>query len=431
MRDLIPALFVLECVLDRGNSLSEAYRRAHAMYNLSEADRVLLTRAVNYELRHHLLLRAQVAEALPRFENSETQLRLGCLLLSWLRDSDRLDGTDIRQWVINTSQTMGLGFTEDDFDLLQKVSFEPSKAPEKYQDNPLAHNALLLNCPEWVLEAYTRQFGTEGAARLLRRAGQPSPLYLTVNTLKADASTFAKDPRYHLVESISPSYQGGASLRALTRETEARHSREVKEGLVFPQDISWFRFLDAVSLPQYCRVLHVHAREGYIAAALALRASRQEGKVEANFPTLENMDRAKVLHDRLGVNNVRPVVSSTQMLKTSLPFDSYDTVVVTPTSSHLGMASRRPEILPSFDADRLSVIIQSQREELLEASFFTARGGILAYAVPSILSEETDQVVESFLSERKEYRLLTRKALLQEGKDYGYSLYYAILERTR
>lgn len=428
MRNLTPALFSLECVLDRRNTFRESLQRTYAMYNLSDRDRGLVSRLVADDLRHHLLLREQVAEALPRFANSEPQLRLGALGLQLLRGTPNARKRSVLELVHRTSEELQLSFTDEDLDALLTLAFAPSAVPSKFASDPVLNNALILNCPAWVLQSYAADYGWEKAVDILRRQNTLSPLYLTVNTLRAKGEDFAEDSRFQVLSSDSPDYPEGASLRCLDTEVHASEIPEVQDGLAFAQDLSWFRFLDALPFPQYCRVLHVHAKDGFISAGLALRAFRAAGTVTACFPTLENQDRARQVQGKLGIGNVRAIVSSTQMLKTSLEFDAFDLVVVTPTNSHLGQAGRRPEVLPTFDPDTLGGTVESEREELLEASFFTAPGGLLAYAVPSILRHEGEGVAEWFTESRREFREVSSRTLLP-AEDGGYGLFYAVFRR--
>ncbi len=446
MTDLTSALFALDSILDRGISYSRALERTYDRYNLSERDRITLRHIVASELRHHLLLTACVRDAFPRFASSDEQLLLLALGLDLLRgakgDQSRLE--ERAQLIEETSKRMRLGLTADDIATLEELAQAESLVPAELRADPLANNALLFNCPSWILQNYLADYGQETTMEILKAQVSSPALFLSVNTAKVKASKFKDDPRFELYPSVSPSYPDGGSLRAL-EAGRASQLAEVRAGELYAQDRSWFSFLDALPIPQYGHILHVDARAGVISSSLALRSLPVKATVAAAFPEAEHVARAQALYTHLGIEkplrdyqaNVKnadkplcePIHSSTPMLKTLMSFDSQDLVVVTPSNSHTGQARRRPEAMATFNPDNLALLVRLEESSLLEASFFVAPKGYLAYAVPSLLKPEGEGAVSWFLTNRPGFKLVTQKTFLPRSSESGDGLYYAIIRR--
>ena len=432
MTDLTSALFALDSILDRGISYSRALERTYDRYNLSERDRLTLRHIVASELRHHLLLTACVRDAFPRFASSDEQLLLLALGLDLLRgakgDQSRLE--ERAQLIEETSKRMRLGLTADDIATLEELAQAESLVPAELRADPLANNALLFNCPSWILQNYLADYGQETTMEILKAQVSSPALFLSVNTAKVKASKFKDDPRFELYPSVSPSYPDGGSLRAL-EAGRASQLAEVRAGELYAQDRSWFSFLDALPIPQYGHVLHVDARAGVISSSLALRSLPVKATVAAAFPEAEHVARARALYTHLGIEKplCEPIQSSTPMLKTLMSFDSQDLVVVTPSNSHTGQARRRPEAMATFNPDNLALLVRLEESSLLEASFFVAPKGYLAYAVPSLLKPEGEGAVSWFLINRPSFKLVTQKTFLPRASESGDGLYYAIIRR--
>ena len=116
------------------------------------------------------------------------------------------------------------------------------------------------------------------------------------------------------------------------------------------------------------------------------------------------------------------------MLRTYLPYSSYDVVFVTPKSSFLGQLSKRPSIALTITSNELKKITKKEMACLEEGAKYLLPSGVLVYACESILKEEGPKIVSSFLKRHKDYVLAKEKTIFPyEYNSYG--MYYAILEK--
>jgi 16S rRNA (cytosine967-C5)-methyltransferase len=84
---------------------------------------------------------------------------------------------------------------------------------------------------------------------------------------------------------------------------------------------------------------------------------------------------------------------------------SFDGVLITPSSSEVGLWRRFPDARWRFDPSHISQLAQEQSALLDYAALGVGPGGILVYAVPTLTSRETNEVISSFLQSHDAFAL--------------------------
>lgn len=438
MKDRTPVLYALKKIDEDKLPFQVALEKAEQFYNLSREDKRILFSDVFGVLKKHMLLRLEVKTKFPKYDLNDDEALLLCLALYEMRSAKGVDARKaVLREVVETIKNRGMAFQEEDVDKLLAEASAPFEIPEEYKADPYRYNSFAFNLPAWVIERYDQQFGPEKVSEILKSTLRSPSLFLSVNTQKNKLTDYRGDDRFACLSSADTSSQGGGSLLC-KKGGRASNYPEVVEGKLFAQDLSYARAIDAVPLSQYAKVLSLGGKTGTTAASLAMRLCARGGVVTAPFSEGKNLARAKGLFRRLSLSNTKTYLSSMKMVKVNEEYDSYDSCVVTPTSTHLGQARRRPDVTALFSVDRLTAILASQYEALTEASYFPRVGGTLIYLVPTILAEETSDLVARFL---KDPTSVNRFSLIQEEVVFPFpdaktgiasdGLYWALLERTR
>ena len=127
---------------------------------------------------------------------------------------------------------------------------------------------------------------------------------------------------------------------------------------------------------------------------------------------------------------VKPLCSSMDLLKTYLSYDFFEMVVYFAKDSKVGLARRKPEILPSLEKRTFLASVPKEKKELEESAMFVKKGGHLLFVSASFFKKETIEVISDFLSKHKDFSLEEEQMVLGDvsGSDLGY---YAILRRTK
>lgn len=278
----------------------------------------------------------------------------------------------------------------------------PESTIEAYKlreiDNADAH--IQADIPEWILDAFKTAFGDDWLAEAQSFTGKP-PLDLRVNTLKST--------REKVLSALSKNKPATSELSPqgirITAPDETSRLPNVTNEISFAK--GWYEVQDEGS--QLAAAL-VGAQKGdqvldYCAGgggkALALSAAMENGGQIHAFdsdkrrmaPMIERLRRA-------GTRNVQ-LCENDDML---LPLvGNCDHVLVDAPCTGTGTWRRRPDIKWRLSEKNLADRTKQQSEVVRSAAQYVKPGGHLTYVTCSILPEENDDIVQSFLTENSEF----------------------------
>ncbi len=284
------------------------------------------------------------------------------------------------------------------------------EVPQDIQSDPVRRIALRHSIPEFIVREWVMRLGEKDAEALCAASNLPAPTTLRVNTLRAD--------RQGCLQSLM---EGGIQARcgALAPDALILPNRLNLPSLRIFRD-GWIEVQDEgsqlISLLLQARPGEriVDACTGGGGKALHLAAMMENRGVILCLDVAE--ERLTSLKGRL----VRAGVSIAEVHLTSRDgggFSSWegqaDAVLVDAPCSGSGTFRRNP-------GSKLTVteqVVQSrqsvQREILRGAAHFLRPGGRLVYSTCSLLQGENEGIVEEFLSERADFRLVSGTEILR------------------
>lgn len=238
---------------------------------------------------------------------------------------------------------------------------------------------LRYSYPDWVIEEWVDLLGPEGAEALARRQNDPPELSVRVNTLRtADVDLgvpVRRDPEL-------------PEARVIEGPFDVAASRELRDGLIWPQSRSSMRPARLLAPEPGMRVLDLCAAPGGKSGQLAaLMQDRGELVCVEQHP-----GRAAELQttlDRLGVTSARVEVAD------ALEFADgrFDRILLDPPCSGLGVLAGRPDARWRRTREDAAQLAELQRRMLEHARGLLAPGGRLVYSVCTIRREEGEGVL--------------------------------------
>lgn len=265
-----------------------------------------------------------------------------------------------------------------------------------------------LSFPDWLVAALQQQLGKESAA-LLEALNQPPPLTLRVNTLKAAREDCLRELQKSGFE-CAPTVLSPMGIQ-LAKRTNLFALDLFREG--------WFEVQDEgsqlISLlldpkPNW-RVADVCAGGGGKTLHLA-SLMKNRGEIfafDVSAPRLENLKkRAK----RSGIHNVRTQVLQPHELPESL-HGQMDAILIDAPCSGTGVLRRNPDAKWKITAEMVREMATKQREIIAHYARLLKPGGRMVYATCSLMAEENEKIMESFLSESTNFRASNAATILQ------------------
>lgn len=281
---------------------------------------------------------------------------------------------------------------------------------DKVLDDPSVPAPVRMECPEWALAPLQRALGGGFEKEMTAMLGQ-APLDLRVNRLKATRD----DVLRRLQEDGFDAHAGRwspLSIRVFGRPQIAQHEL-FREGAVEIQDEgSQMVALVAGAKPGE-QVVDFCAGAG--GKTLALGADMDNrGRIVAMDVLGGRLLRAKERFRRAGLHNVetRPLTSERDKF-VKRHAGHFDLVLVDAPCSGTGTWRRDPDKRWRQLGPGLSELVPLQREILESAMRMVKPGGRLVYATCSLLPEENEDQMASFLQAHPEFEIVPVRVILR------------------
>jgi 16S rRNA (cytosine967-C5)-methyltransferase len=262
----------------------------------------------------------------------------------------------------------------------------------------------VLSLPRWLAERWIEIFGVEEAAALAEASNTVPPLTARVNPLRSS--------REALIEELAGRLPEVRACRLATRGIVLGHRGHPAQDPAFLdgrftiQDEAAQLVVAHLDAGRGERILDVCAAPGAKTTAIAEEIG-EDGEIVALDRNVRRLGLVGRDARRLGLKNVTTCAhDALRPLQGFTARGDFDRVLVDAPCSGLGTLRRNPDarwrVRPG-DSQRLA---ETQATILRNASAVLRPGGTLVYSTCTLLPEENERVVESFLSEARNFRLV-------------------------
>jgi 16S rRNA (cytosine967-C5)-methyltransferase len=279
--------------------------------------------------------------------------------------------------------------------------------------------AVLHSVPQWIVEMWWRELGADETRALLAQVNTPAESALRVNTLVAGVEEVAT--------ALAINTRGADAVPEgliLEAPFDAHGSRLFAEGAIMPQSRGSMLVARTLAPESGQRVLDLCAAPGAKTTHLAALMG-DEGEVVA---VERHPGRAGALERtcrRMGAGCVAVRTADAAAWRCERGFDR---VLVDPPCSGFGTLQSRPDIRWRAQPEAVLELAELQGRILAAGASATAPGGALVYSVCTISRAEADEVIDSFLTARPEFRL-EQEAQLLPHRDHTDGFFIARLRR--
>jgi 16S rRNA (cytosine967-C5)-methyltransferase len=356
--------------------LHDFFRAQHA---LGSHDRAFVGDAVYGVLRRMRTLEHLVTGRGPRF-----------MVLAWLaryasasvRDLAPLLGTDEAKWLAG----------------VKAVALDAL---------PLA---VRLELPDWVVQKLSTQLSESDLVALARGLNDAAPLDLRVNTLLSEREEVLRELVAGGLPAVPTPYSP-VGVRIRGRPAINRHALFTR-GAIEVQDES-SQLLGYLAAPRRHELV-VDFCAGAGGKTLHLGAlMHSHGRIYALDVSASRLARLKPRLSRSRLSNVHPqVIRNENDLRIKRLSGKIDRVLVDAPCSGLGTLRRNPDLKWRQTPQSVAELVLKQTSIIRSAARLAKPGGRLIYATCSILREENEDIVSTFLAERGDFHELHCSDLL-------------------
>lgn len=271
--------------------------------------------------------------------------------------------------------------------------------PEK---NMVQYLSVKYSHPEWLVQTFLHNFQRDFTEDLLEANNRKPELFVRINTLKISVDQCIKllEAEGYTVRQSSLIHEA-VSIKGLHNIDQ---SDLYKKGYIQIQDFSSMLVGRILDPKEGDFVIDVCSAPGGKTTHIA-QLMNNKGTIiardihEHKLKLVENNAR------RLGVHIIRTENFSGEKLDENL-VDKADKVLVDAPCSGLGIIRRKPEIKYRKQAGDIKSITKLQYDILNNASRYVKIGGELVYSTCTIDSRENKDIVDKFLENNSNYRLI-------------------------
>ena len=283
------------------------------------------------------------------------------------------------------------------------------------EDDPLAHLCYALSLPEWIAARWLELYGPQAAAELARASNEVPPLVVRTNRVRCSAEELLVELRPRFPDAHRcPRARDGL---VLGRRGNPAEDPAFLAGRFTVQDEASQLVVALLDPRPGERVLDTCAAPGGKATAIAERVATGEGTGGSVVAVDRHSNRLGLIRRqlrRLGLSNIElRNRDATRPLEDCAP-GSFDRVLVDAPCSGLGTLRRNPDARWRIGASDPARLAEVQRSILANAALALRPGGVLVYSTCTLLPEENEAVVQSFLEASESFVLAPRDRAPEE-----------------
>jgi 16S rRNA (cytosine967-C5)-methyltransferase len=274
------------------------------------------------------------------------------------------------------------------------------------EDDPLGHLMHALSLPQWIAARFIETFGPEEAALLAAACNEPPPL-----TVRANPQAITREA---LCAELAERYPEARPCRVarygivLGRRGNPSLDPAFREGRFTVQDEASQLVVGLLDPAPGERILDACAAPGGKTTAIAERVG-PGGSVLALDRNERRLDLVRRAARRLHLANLAcRVADATRALPSDVVAQAHDRALVDAPCSGLGALRRNPDARWRVQPEDPARLAETQRAILRSVAHALRPGGVLVYSTCTLLPEENEKVVESFLREHGAFALAPR-----------------------
>lgn len=407
------ALRVLERVERTGAYADRLLHVRLGRSGLAAADRAFATDLVNGTLRWRgrldFLLEQLVDRDLEKLEPLVTNaLRIGAYQIVC---TDRVPDRAAVDQTVRSVRVSGVehatGFVNA---VLRRLAQEHTEMHFPSLDaDPLGHLTHALSLPPWIAARWLESFGATEAAALADASNRIPPLCVRVNRQRTTREALLAETFPRFPDAVACRFARDGVV--LGRRGHPGIDPAFLEGRFTVQDEASQLVLDLLDPQPGERVLDACSAPGGKATGIAERTG-PGGELVALDSNSRRLDLVRRQERRLGLSGMRCVErDATRSLGDLAPTGGFDRALVDAPCSGLGTLRRNPDARWRVKADDPARLAEKQHALLRSAAATLRPGGVLVYSTCTMLPEENEDLIRSFLAESPDFRRAPAKDL--------------------
>ena len=287
--------------------------------------------------------------------------------------------------------------------VLRRLAAEQGDMPfPSLEADPLGHLPHALSLPAWLADRWLERYGPAEAAALADASNRVPPLCVRANRQRTSRDALLTDVRKRFPDAAPCHFASDGVV--LGRRGHPGLDPAFLDGRFSVQDEASQLVVALLDPRRGERVLDTCAAPGGKATGIAERTG-PAGQVVALDRNHRRLDQVRRQVRRLGLSAVRCIEQdATRALDGLTQTPGFDRVLVDAPCSGLGTLRRKPDTRWRVGPDDPASLAETQHALLRSAAATLRPGGVLVYSTCTVLPEENEDLVRSFLADAPNFQ---------------------------
>ncbi len=316
---------------------------------------------------------------------------------------------------VNLAGDVGLGYYKKLINaILRKID------DNRVDLNSLNDISVKYSCPINLINMWNKMYGEEKILSILESINGRPPVFAIPNTLYVEC----EELQYELLCCGIECEVTDGVVRIDSR-FNLSNCKPFNDGLFHIEDLSSYNCALALGAEEGNTVIDICSAPGGKAFTIAERMNNS-GIIFAFDLYEHRVELIKQGAKRLGITNIKAEVNDALVFNDKLP--KADRILCDVPCSGFGIVRRKPEIRYK-ELDSIKELPEIQYNILTVSSKYLNDNGRLVYSTCTLNKRENEKVVERFLSDNSNYKLIYDKTVFP-SPDGGDGFYYAVIEKS-
>lgn len=267
--------------------------------------------------------------------------------------------------------------------------------------NPSSHISIVHSHPLWLVEKWTEIFGAGETLEICKTNNENPPFTIRVNRLKTDRDELLKTLSADGF-SVQPAELSPDGIILSNPPVSVRETKYHKMGHIQIQDEASQLISHLVNPKPGEKIMDICAGVGGKTTHMA-EMVQNNANILALDISHKKIGALKEMSERLGVTIIDTLVGDATSEPEKTLHGKFDRVLVDAPCSGLGTLRRNPEIKWRMLPKDLKSFPPLQKKILNSAGRYLKMGGVLIYSTCTIMPEENEEVVETFLTDNPDF----------------------------
>ncbi|MEI6080157.1 MAG: RsmB/NOP family class I SAM-dependent RNA methyltransferase [bacterium] len=277
-------------------------------------------------------------------------------------------------------------------DLLQFTKYKPviNAVLGRFADDIEKGVQLIVaqkQLPDYIYEEVKKTFGNN-AKKVTRSFLNPSPFFLSINTLLIDAETLVSRFMEQGIEIEKVEFNGFIGFK--TSDNKIFKTPEFEKGFFMIQDLSSQIAVQLLEPFEGMKMLDICTAPGGKAISAAIRANDK-----ADITAIDlSASRLLRVHENIKRMNIKSIkVITADFMEQEFQTESFDRIFLDPPCSALGVMGRNPDVTWKKSPEAIKDLSSLQVRMLEKALSLLKKDGKLIYSVCTFTQSETTAVI--------------------------------------